>query len=140
MKRIFLDASVIFTAAHNPQGKAALLFELGRRGHWKLITSQLAWEEARRNLFIKFPKSESRLKKLHQVLQILANPSPKPCPIELPAKDQPIFQTALQDKATHLLTGDKAHFGTYMNKPSETREIVIQTVSDFFLELIEIDK
>ncbi len=55
MKRIFLDANVIFTAAHNPEGKAALLLELGGRGHWKLITSQLAWEEARRNLSIKFP-------------------------------------------------------------------------------------
>ena len=137
MKQIFLDANVIFTAAHNPGGKSALLLELGGRGHWKLITSQLAWEEARRNLSIKFPKSESRLKKLHQDLQIVANPGSKPCPLELSAKDQPIFLAALQARATHLLTGDKAHFGAYMNTPFETQDIVIQTVGDFFLNLIE---
>ena len=137
MKRIFLDANVIFTAAHNPQGKAALLFELVGGGHWKLITSQLAWEEARRNLTIKFPECISRLKKLRQDLDILANSSPRPCPIELPAKDQPIFLAALQARSTHLLTGDKAHFGKYMNKSSETKKITIQTVTDFLRDMIE---
>ena len=137
MKRIFLDANVIFTAAHNPQGKAALLFELVEGGPWKLITSQLAWEEARRNLAIKLPEYISRLKKLHQNLEILANFSPRPCPIELPAKDQPIFLAAVQAQATHLLTGDKAHFGPYMNTSSETQKIIIQTVADFFRDLME---
>ena len=137
MKRIFLDANVIFTAAHNPQGKAALLFDLVGRGHWKLITSQLAWEEARRNLTIKFPECITRLKKLQYDLEILVNSSPRPCPIELPAKDQPIFLSALQAQATHLLTGDKAHFGSYMNKPSETLKIIIQSVADFLRDLIE---
>ena len=137
MKRIFLDANVIFTAAHNPEGKAALLFELGRGGHWKLFTSQLAWEEARRNLSIKFPNCVSRLKELRQDLQFVANPGQAPCPLELPAKDKPIFLAALQTRATHLLTGDEAHFGSYMNTPFETQDIVIQTVGDFFLDLIE---
>ena len=30
--RIFLDANILFTAAHNPNGKAALVIELGRSG------------------------------------------------------------------------------------------------------------
>jgi uncharacterized protein len=30
--RLFLDANVLFTAAHNPQGKAALLISLGQHG------------------------------------------------------------------------------------------------------------
>jgi predicted nucleic acid-binding protein len=137
MKRIFLDANVIFTAAHNPQGKAALLFELAGSGHWKLITSQLAWVEAHRNINIKFPECICGFKKLNQDLDILANPGTRPCPIELPAKDQPIFLAALQAQATHLLTGDKAHFGQYMNKSSETQKMIIQTVADFFRDLIE---
>ncbi|MBS3780452.1 MAG: PIN domain-containing protein [Desulfovermiculus sp.] len=137
MKRIFLDANVIFTAAHNPDGKAALLLKLGKLGHWKLITSQLALEEARRNLTIKFPMCLSSLKNLQQDLQIVANSVQTSCPLELPAKDQPIFLAALQARATHLLTGDKAHFGVHMNKPSETQKIVIQTVGDFFKKLIE---
>lgn len=137
MKRIFLDANVIFTAAHNPQGKAVLLFELAGSGHWKLITSQLAWVEAHRNITIKFPECICGFKKLNQDLDILVNPGTRPCPIELPAKDQPIFLAALQAQATHLLTGDKAHFGQYMNKSSETQKMIIQTVADFFRDLIE---
>ena len=48
--RIFLDASILFTAAHNPNGKAALVIELGRSGIWRLATSPYAAEEARCNI------------------------------------------------------------------------------------------
>ena len=41
------------------------------------------------------------------------------CPIDLPAKDRPIFLTALRYGATHLLTGDMRHFGPFMNDASE---------------------
>ena len=54
--RVFLDANVVFTAAHNPEGKAALLIELGGRGLWEVCSSRLAVEEARRNLARKFPQ------------------------------------------------------------------------------------
>ena len=64
MKRVFLDANVLFTAAHNPAGKAALLFELADLGCWSLISSRLACEEARRNVLIKFPASLVRLEEL----------------------------------------------------------------------------
>lgn len=36
-----------------------------------------------------------------------------PQEIELPAKDRPIFLSAVTARATHLLTGDRAHFGPY---------------------------
>ena len=52
---VFLDANVLFTAAHNPSGKSALIVELGTKGHWRTTTSTLAVEEARRNLDIHFP-------------------------------------------------------------------------------------
>ena len=55
--RLFLDANVLFTAAHNPTGKAALVVELGGRGHWALYSIRLAVEEARRNLERKFAPS-----------------------------------------------------------------------------------
>ena len=31
--RLYLDASVLFTATHNPRGKTALAIELSRQGH-----------------------------------------------------------------------------------------------------------
>ncbi len=54
MKRLFLDANVLFTAAHNPEGKAALLIQLGQLQWLELTTSAYAREEARRNLAKKF--------------------------------------------------------------------------------------
>ena len=55
--RVFLDANVLFTATHNPHGKAALVIELGGQGYWSLFTSPLAVVEARRNLERKDPVS-----------------------------------------------------------------------------------
>lgn len=48
--RVFLDANVLFTAAHNPGGKAAFVITLGSEGLFLLSTSAYAREEARRNL------------------------------------------------------------------------------------------
>ena len=59
--RIFLDASILFTAAHNPNGKAALVIELGRSGIWRLATSPYAAEEARCNIARKFSACRDRL-------------------------------------------------------------------------------
>ena len=55
--RLFLDANVLFTAAHNPKGKAAHLFELAEKGHWEVATSTYAINETRRNLLLKHPSS-----------------------------------------------------------------------------------
>jgi uncharacterized protein len=55
--RVFLDANVLFTAAHNPRGKAAFVIELGSAGHFLIFTSDAAREEAERNLAAKYPDS-----------------------------------------------------------------------------------
>ncbi|MEN8214740.1 MAG: DNA-binding protein, partial [Pseudomonadota bacterium] len=62
--RLFLDANILFTAAHNPGGKAALVIELGVHGHWELVSSPYAMEEARRNLERKFPHALDTLNSL----------------------------------------------------------------------------
>lgn len=129
--RVFLDANVLFTAAHNPQGKAALVIELGRRGHWALATSRYALEEARRNLDRKFPQSLDRLKSLLRGVRFIDHRPALRFPAALAEKDRPIFQAAVDWDATHLLTGDMKDFGAFMNKPEETFGIVVQTVADF---------
>jgi hypothetical protein len=53
--RVFLDANVLFTAAHNPNGKAAFLISLGSSGLLQLATSAYAQEESKRNLERKYP-------------------------------------------------------------------------------------
>ena len=131
MKKVFLDAKVLFTAAHNPEGKAALLFDLADLGCWSLISCRLACEEARRNLLIKFPACLDRLEDLLQGMVTVPMARGVSCALELPDKDKPIFLAAVYGRAAHLLTGDKTHFGPFMNKATETQGIVIQTVSQF---------
>lgn len=118
--RLFLDANVLFTAAHNPSGKAALVIELGKEGYFALATSLYASEEARRNLERKFPQSSGRLDSLLRSIPLVPHPPDLPFPPTLAGKDRPIFQAAVAWDATHLLTGDPKDFGPFMNRPEET--------------------
>ena len=129
--RLFLDANVLFTAAHNPKGKAALVIELGGRGQWALYSSRLAVEEARRNLERKSPKCLDRLRKLLSGVRLADHRAALDFPEGLARKDRPIFQAALACRATHLLTGDLKDFGRFMNRPGETLGVRIQTVAEF---------
>ena len=134
--RIFLDANILFTAAHNPNGKAALVIELGRRGCWVLYSSAYAWEEARRNLARKFPDSLENLEGFRQFICFVEHRPDCHFPEGLAAKDRPIFQAACTAKATHLLTGDHKDFDIFMNQPEATFGIHIQTVAEFLAGLI----
>ena len=126
--RIFLDANVLFTAAYNPSGRARLLID---QLETKIITSDYAAEEARKNIHAKKPEALEDLEKLLSQIAILPSVNGPVCPIALPEKDRPIFLAALANKATHLLTGDKKDFGCHMNNPKKTYGVVIQTVRDF---------
>ena len=136
-KRLFLDANVLFTAAHNPAGKAALLIELGQKGHWDLYTSAYAIEEAGRNLAIKYPERKPALVQIIRQLTLAKHHSEHPYPDGLDPKDIPIFQAAVECSATHLLTGDIKDFGRYMNQAKKTFKICIQTTADFYKDLLK---
>ena len=129
--RLFLDANVLFTAAHNPRGKAALIIELGGSGHWALYSSRLTVEEARRNIASKFPQCLHLLMTILRGVRLVEHRVDLYFPEGLARKDQPIFQAALACRATHLLTGDLKDFGRFMNRPEQTAGIRIQTVAEF---------
>ena len=135
--KLFLDANVLFTAAHNSRGKAALTVELGKLGHWALATSLYASEEARRNLERKFPQSLDSLDSLLRDIPLVPHRSDLHFPPTLAKKDRPIFQAAVAWGATHLLTGDLKDFGPFMNQPQETSGIVVQTVAEFLRGAVE---
>lgn len=135
MRRVFLDANILFTAAHNPDGKAALVMELGSGGYFTLVTSAYAQEEARRNLEIKYPQCIPAFSSLMAAVTIIAvNPSAH-CPEILPEKDKDIFRAAFSCGARHLLTGDLKHFGPLMNRPELSSGIIIETVGEFLANL-----
>ena len=136
MNRIFLDANVLFTAAHNPHGKAALVIELAERGRWEVYTSTFALVEAGRNLQRKFPETLPALESMKTALELSSHHEGVPQLAGLSEKDQPIFRAALACGATHLLTGDIRDFGSFMNRPRETHGVRIQTTAEYLAEYI----
>ena len=137
MIRLFLDANLLFTAAHNPTGKAALIIDLGTRRHWEVVSCSYAIEEARRNISIKFPDCLKRFETLIPMVVRVPSRSGQMCPALLPEKDRPILEAAIHCKATHLLTGDIKDFGPFMNNPSLAGGVLIQTVSEFLDSIIK---
>lgn len=132
--RLFLDANVLFTAAHRPEGKAAFLLQAWPPqavAPWDLLSSAYALEEARRNLTVKFPDALARWPAILARVQVVAQPARAPHPLTLPDKDQPIWAAAQAAAATQLLTGDLRDFGPHMNRPAATAGITIQTVGDY---------
>lgn len=108
MDRIFLDANVLFSAAYRPDAGLARLWQLEAV---ELMTSAHAAEEATLNLTEE--DQRVRLAKLLERVRITTTVAPLPPGVKLPGKDRPILQAAIQAQATHLLTGDKQHFGPH---------------------------
>lgn len=134
--RLFFDANTLFTASHNPEGKAALVIELGRNGYWALCTSTYAIEEARRNVEARFPAALPVLMQCLTRFEVGHESRAHACPRALPRKDCPIYLAALGYRATHLLTGDIKDFGPLMNDPDKADGVMIQTVAQFLEDAV----
>ena len=118
--KLFLDANVVFSAAHQHQGNAQALIALARAGRCVLQTSPHAIEEARRNLVLKSSAYEARLAETLGATEVVAE-----APLALvqwasseglPLKDAPILAAAVQAGADVLVTGDARDFGTLFNR------------------------
>ena len=121
MDRLFLDANVLFSAAYRPN---AGLLRLWRLKNALLCSSRYALEEARINLADE--GQHARLTALSGLIHLFeAGPGPLPRAISLPEKDAPILPAALAAHATHLLTGDVRHFGSYFGKKIDGIAIVL---------------
>jgi predicted nucleic acid-binding protein len=129
--RIFLDANVLFTAAHNFKGKAALVISLGAERLFQLVTSAYAKEEARRNLERKIPDRLPMFNQQLEAVRLVADNPSLACPASLAEKDWPIYRAAKACKADVLLTGDWRDFGFLMHAPELTGGLLIQPVADF---------
>jgi predicted nucleic acid-binding protein len=133
---IFLDANVNFSAAYRPANELRRLWSLPGL---TLLTSHYAISEVERNL----PSTRhADLQFLLQAINLVPTPSPGvrqlPPRLVLPAKDVPIFQAAMAARATHLLTGDKRHFGAYFDQRFEG--VLILTPRTHLLSRIACDR
>ena len=110
--RVFLDANVLFSVGYL---KGSRLGQLWRLPKVDLVTSEFALEEARRNLLAYRADGISQLEALVAQLAVVAEaPATVQIPgdVEVAEKDRPILAAAVSAACTHLLTGDKRHFGS----------------------------
>jgi len=115
--RVFLDANVLFSAAYSPGSGLHRLWELAQDGRIELLASSYVVEEARRNLTsgLQIQRLEKLLTRV-RISACRARAGAAPAAEGLAQKDRPFLQAALAMDATHLLTGDIAHFGSLLGK------------------------
>lgn len=131
--KVFLDANILFAVAWRPEGGCGKLIDGLLKHSVQLGTSQYAAHEAQRNIRKKKLKntgsSLSEEAVLDQILQEIFLISNEDIPAlanqtTIPLKDWPIIEGAVAFGATHLLTGDKDHFGAYQNRKVHGVKIV----------------
>lgn len=138
MNRVFLDSSVLFSAAYSSRGHSRDLILMAIREETILVTSQLVLTETRRNL------TEAAPDKLHYLEYALANipwEFIRPTKGEVLSaaervvlKDAPILAAARKAKVKMLVTLDRKHLlgkpelSTYLGAP-------IVTPKDAIIEL-----
>ena len=110
MDRLFLDANILFSAAYRDDAGIARFWSLDKV---VLLSSSYAVEEARVNLHD--AEQRTRLMELVGQIQVVPNILVGPLPegIHLPENDRPILLSAIDARATHLITGDKDDFGLF---------------------------
>ncbi len=113
MSRVFLDSSVLFSAAYSRHGHAYDLLLMGVRGEITLLASQLVLNETRRNLADHAP---DKLDLLNLALEQIPFELVRPTRREVAAaakrvalKDAPIVAAARKAKVDFLVTLDKKH-------------------------------
>ncbi len=127
--RVFLDANVLFSAAYKPKSRLPYLWQLK---DVELLSSAYAIAEAQRNLSRSRPEQKGELERLADSLTVLPFPSPMaslPKGVQLVEKDRAILLAAIEAQATHLLTGDKDHFGKLLDK--KVAGVLIITPGEF---------
>ena len=126
MDRVFLDANVLFSAAYRDESG---LMRLWRIVDIELITSSYAVREAERNLATEAQRQ--RLTELLVKVTILGDALAYDLPsgLTLPEKDVPIEAAAIHAGATHLVTGDKTHFGPLFGQM--VSGVLIQPPADY---------
>lgn len=109
--KVFVDANILLSAAYSAENICAALLLGGPAKGLRLFTCDYAAEEALRNLRSKAPHGLVRFPGLLEKCKLIPTATAGEVPRGLPAKDHPIWLSALAAKCDVLLTGDKKDFG-----------------------------
>ncbi|MSQ74055.1 MAG: putative toxin-antitoxin system toxin component, PIN family [Betaproteobacteria bacterium] len=118
--KLFLDANVVFSAAHREEGRAQELIALAAANRCTVVTSHHALEEARRNLEVKSRGFEKRLARLLERM-VMVGEAPSAL-VEwalsegLPLQDASVLAAAVHAGADLLVTGDARDFGPFYDR------------------------
>jgi predicted nucleic acid-binding protein len=111
--RVFLDANVLFSASHAGSSMAGLVAWVIATG--TAVSSDLAVEEARRNLALKRPAwllaFDALLPQVEMVPSMIFA-----IPVTLADKDLPLLCAAIRGGCDVFVTGDRRDFGELMNR------------------------
>ncbi len=131
MIRIFLDATVLFSAAFSASGASRELLRLAQQGKVELVTNQIAITETERNLATKSEEGLLIFQVLMERLPITILENPSRATVEWAAeytalKDAPIVAGAVDAEADYLATFDRKHL---INPPevAENAKLTIAT-------------
>ena len=120
--RLFLDANILFLAGYSATSPVHDLLALAAAGHCELLSSEYAFEEARRNLAMK--TAEGSVEQFDAVTAVILHVQ-EASGVSLEqaqsvnlsdAADVPILASALQCGADALVTGDKRAFGIFFGQ------------------------
>jgi predicted nucleic acid-binding protein len=139
MQRIFIDSSVLFSAAYSSKGYSRDLMMLGAIGTIKLVVSDFVLEETRSNLVLKQPA----LKILEQIIQgaqieivsASVQQVKEAMKVVVP-KDAPTLAAARTARVDVLVSLDKKHLlghpelESYLNAPILTPAEAIARIKE----------
>jgi uncharacterized protein len=109
--KVFVDANVLFSAAYRLVNTQRSLLQKGGTKGLRFFTCDYAIDEAKRNLQRKAPAALDRLPSVLEACHLAPTVFQGEAPLSLPAKDLPIWLSALAAGCEVLLTGDKKDFG-----------------------------
>lgn len=138
MRRVFLDANVLFSAAVTKGGAVRSLLDVAKkRGDVALLVTAYVLRETRTNLERKSPSQLSELEALIEDVTIVEEPSAtlveQLASLVPDPRDAPILAGAVSGEAQLLVTGNEKHFGglygtevrgVYVLRPREALDLL----------------
>ncbi len=138
--RLFLDANILFLAGYSKTSPVHDLLSLAGAGDCELVSSEYAFEEARRNLELKVDASAvtAMIAATRMVVRVNEAAAPAVHIAQTTAlsdrADIPILAAAIQSAVDALVTGDRRAFGDYFG--SRLAGIRIMRLRDALNEIL----
>ena len=114
MTRVFLDASVLFSASYSSRGASREIIRRGIRGELTVVVSRYVLEEVRRSLEAKAARAVDAYEEFVSLLSPEITPDASHAELKEAAsyvnlKDAPVAAAAVRAEVEYLVTLDRRH-------------------------------